>query len=441
MFGTLRPDSLEGCARGHYHKSFCGACHSLAGWGKLWSLGTSYDIAFLHLLMATLSEARVEARPCTALPFKKVDVMLLAPELRRALGALHILLVREKCRDDLADEKSLRGRLGLKFTDRRQVEATEVLRNAGFPVEVLSTLAERQAKVESTGGLSLEEYAGPSTLLTGEIFAWAAAACGRPTLQGRLRHLGQALGCLIYWKDAQTDQAADSRTGRFNAVTAAGARRLQPCLEREYFRARSVLESLEIEVAARLMLLTLLDNLAPTPVLSSPPRPKDRWARAGVCDDVLLGCCVQMACEGACSGVQCGLADCCSAATSGHSPEPPASEPARPASPRLPCPACSNNLTEVRHGNVLLDECPVCQGIWLDKGELEALADKTHELPARLLKPRSKTALRVRPEGTRPCPRCSRLLQGQLVRGVRLDLCPDCRGLWLDQGELNQLLS
>lgn len=440
MFGTLRPDSLEGCARGRYHNSFCGACHSLAGWGKLWSLGTSYDIAFLHLLMTSLCDSPVEARPCTAFPLKKVDVTLLTEPTRQALGALNILLMREKCRDDVADEGGWKARFGLKLTESKWAEAVDVLRTVDFPVEVLTTLSERQAKVEALGERSLEEYARPCLLLTGEIFAWAASTCGRPQLQGRLRHLGQALGCLIYWNDAQKDQAADSRKGRFNAVAAAGARRLQPCVEREYGRAQSALEGLEVEAGSRQTLLTLLANLAPRPAVSSPPRPRDRWARAGVCDDVLLGCCLQIVCEGACNGVQCGASECCSASTSGHTPEPPASAPLPTASPRLPCPACSNNLTEVRHGDVLLDECPVCQGIWLDKGELEALAAKTHDLPARLLKPRSKTALRVRPEGTRPCPRCSRLLQGQLVSGVRLDLCPDCRGLWLDQGELNQLL-
>lgn len=40
------------------------------------------------------------------------------------------------------------------------------------------------------------------------------------------------------------------------------------------------------------------------------------------------------------------------------------------------CPKCGNGLTEQEEGGVLVDRCAKCQGIWLDAGELEALAKK-----------------------------------------------------------------
>jgi len=40
-----------------------------------------------------------------------------------------------------------------------------------------------------------------------------------------------------------------------------------------------------------------------------------------------------------------------------------------------PCPACPGKLSEVLLGTVHVDYCDRCQGIFLDKGELEAAVD------------------------------------------------------------------
>lgn len=38
------------------------------------------------------------------------------------------------------------------------------------------------------------------------------------------------------------------------------------------------------------------------------------------------------------------------------------------------CPACENiALEEVERGNVMIDICSNCKGIWLDRGELEKI--------------------------------------------------------------------
>jgi hypothetical protein len=40
------------------------------------------------------------------------------------------------------------------------------------------------------------------------------------------------------------------------------------------------------------------------------------------------------------------------------------------------CPKCGERLVTKEHLQVTIDECPACQGIWLDKGELEQLAHR-----------------------------------------------------------------
>ncbi len=39
----------------------------------------------------------------------------------------------------------------------------------------------------------------------------------------------------------------------------------------------------------------------------------------------------------------------------------------------MKCPKCGSDLEELNHGEVMIDQCTECKGIWLDQGELELL--------------------------------------------------------------------
>jgi uncharacterized protein with PIN domain len=43
------------------------------------------------------------------------------------------------------------------------------------------------------------------------------------------------------------------------------------------------------------------------------------------------------------------------------------------------CPKCGAKLNTVKHHDVTVEECPACQGMWLDRGELEILAQRENE--------------------------------------------------------------
>lgn len=38
------------------------------------------------------------------------------------------------------------------------------------------------------------------------------------------------------------------------------------------------------------------------------------------------------------------------------------------------------------------------------------------------------------------CPLCDAPMREVTRRGVKIDLCPECKGVWLDRGELDHLL-
>ncbi len=100
----------------------------------------------------------------------------------------------------------------------------------------------------------------------------------------------------------------------------------------------------------------------------------------------------------------------------------------------MDCPKCSSeNLVETPTlGNIPLDVCPGCSGIWFDKDELEALLKQSQDWSSadfNLINPKPKDL---------KCPRCkSEMARGGMVNPLLLvDKCESCGGVWLDANEL-----
>jgi uncharacterized protein len=46
------------------------------------------------------------------------------------------------------------------------------------------------------------------------------------------------------------------------------------------------------------------------------------------------------------------------------------------------CPTCGSRLVEVDRTGVLIDACPSCRGVWLDRGELDKILVKERQMAA-----------------------------------------------------------
>lgn len=129
---------------------------------------------------------------------------------------------------------------------------------------------------------------------------------------------------------------------------------------------------------------------------------------------------------------------------------------------RVPCPVClglkMGFVTVTTPGaDLVLDHCRRCGGIWFDGGEVAALRALGPEALLTRVRPRRESArMRCRgceafvdrdedrcracaQENILDCPRCDVPMRAERAAGIRLDVCGGCKGVWLDNHELNTL--
>ena len=106
-------------------------------------------------------------------------------------------------------------------------------------------------------------------------------------------------------------------------------------------------------------------------------------------------------------------------------------------SEKIECPRCWVEMKiveeEIFGPNIDIDICPKCNGIWLDRGELKKLI-KDKEVTDYLTK---NIGLKTR--SPLICPRCRNLMDLEKAEDVEVDVCLNCRGVWLDAKELQGL--
>jgi Zn-finger nucleic acid-binding protein len=131
--------------------------------------------------------------------------------------------------------------------------------------------------------------------------------------------------------------------------------------------------------------------------------------------------------------------------------------------PRYPCPVCLGvSLEKARvgpRGELVLDACRRCGGIWFELGEVQrlkrhrpsALLDRVrdHGEPYRMQchechAPMDRNAANCPTCDWRnaiDCPHCQRAMEPQVHEGLRLDICRHCKGVWFDRVELAAIWS
>ena len=82
---------------------------------------------------------------------------------------------------------------------------------------------------------------------------------------------------------------------------------------------------------------------------------------------------------------------------------------------------------------VEVDVCPKCRGVFLDENEVAKLtgSHRLHEILSKYTGLNSNVQVL--------CPNCGGLMEAEDAGDVRVEVCLDCFGVWLDAGELERL--
>jgi len=112
----------------------------------------------------------------------------------------------------------------------------------------------------------------------------------------------------------------------------------------------------------------------------------------------------------------------------------------------MKCPKDGSSLARVDVGAIAIDKCHQCDGIWLDYGELKQLRSSgqqgiEEELEVRYGNPETSEG---EVEGYMRCPACEDvgLISHHVsyFKPVKIDQCPSCHGMWLEDRELDALM-
>jgi Zn-finger nucleic acid-binding protein len=109
--------------------------------------------------------------------------------------------------------------------------------------------------------------------------------------------------------------------------------------------------------------------------------------------------------------------------------------------PRI-CPRCGDNLEERTFGDVKLDGCSGCGGIWFDSQELNQLTRDPSVGLMEIERAFNPAVFGGGAAGRMLCPKCAQPLSPfsfSHTPEVGLDICRQCKGVWLDDGEMQKI--
>ena len=105
------------------------------------------------------------------------------------------------------------------------------------------------------------------------------------------------------------------------------------------------------------------------------------------------------------------------------------------------CPRCTDALlTEIDYAHEKVDVCDGCGGIYFDVGEMRQLNQLVDDFfDVKLNELEIANVPGHERDFTPACPSCSAEMKPHQIGQVWVDQCPECEGLWLDQGEVSAL--
>lgn len=211
MFGYIAP-SLSGLSeedQTRYKALYCGICHALKTQsGQRSRVVLSFDMLLLALMIGSLYEPpeAQDAKPCVVHPIEpRSYVSSVALDYA---ADMTVLLAYYKCKDDWADDRSVKAR-ALEKVLRKPYEGVALR----WPRQC-STASECMEKImlaEKRNPSALDEAGNWFGVIMGEIFVWRDDFFSED-----MRRFGARLGKFIYVMDAACDLEEDRQNDAYN---------------------------------------------------------------------------------------------------------------------------------------------------------------------------------------------------------------------------------
>jgi hypothetical protein len=233
MFGVVRPcrHRLRGPLYTEWMAHLCGLCLTLRDLhGQSARLVTNYD----GLLVSVLTEAQSPgtaphrtAGPCPLRGFRRADVLDASATGAQLAAAVSLVLAAGKIRDHVTDSDGAYARrmvaAGAGIAAARWRSAGEQAGAAiGFDIAVLTDAVSRQADIERTTGLTLQDVTEPTATAVAAAFAHTAVLADQPRNARPLADAGRHFGRIAHLLDAVQDLPADRAAGLYNPLPATG---------------------------------------------------------------------------------------------------------------------------------------------------------------------------------------------------------------------------
>lgn len=104
------------------------------------------------------------------------------------------------------------------------------------------------------------------------------------------------------------------------------------------------------------------------------------------------------------------------------------------------CYECDESLQKIELQGQTVDRCPKCEGIFFDAGELESIIHLVKLYQGlKLDEEEIDSVPEVEHKRIVHCPEDNAEMQPHDIMGLTIDRCPQCKGVWLDRGEIAAL--
>lgn len=111
----------------------------------------------------------------------------------------------------------------------------------------------------------------------------------------------------------------------------------------------------------------------------------------------------------------------------------------------MKCPECQKLMNQREIGDVTVDECSHCRGLWFDQNELEAVKNEIDPdlrwMELKLWPPDPRFEVTEQPHH---CPRCTKVIMQRIAYQdpeASITYCPACEGVWLKAGDLLKIIA